>query len=333
RFGLAAVKNVGLKAVESIIEERDQNGPFKDLLDFCKRVDGSKVNRRVLEGLIQCGAYDFTGLHRSRLFGALDEVIRFCGACHDPNQMNMFASWAGDNAEANGLLQLPDLDEWDEMEKLRKEKEALGFYITGHPLDRFKKVARDFATCAIEGLTKLRDKTPVKVAGVIEHLRIKRTKRGDKMAILSLEDSTGSTEVILFPDVFSTHSPLLKGDEPLLIGGTAEVDGNIAKIIAQEIESLETVRQRTIRAVELRLHLQRISREVLEQIRDIFFRFPGECPVLFRVGAGAGKELLIEAHDHYRISPCDEVRGEIEAITGERIIFRYGGRSAYVRSS
>jgi DNA polymerase-3 subunit alpha len=333
RFGLAAVKNVGLKAVESIIEEREQDGPFKDLLDFCKRVDGSKVNRRVLEGLIQCGAYDFTAVHRSRLFGALDEVIRFCGACHDPNQMNMFASLAGDDAEANGLLQLPDLDEWDEMEKLRREKEALGFYITGHPLDRFKRVARDFATCAIEGLTNLRDKTPVKVAGVIEHLRIKRTKRGDKMAILSLEDSTGSTEVILFPDVFSTYSPLLKGDEPILIGGTAEVDGNTAKIIAQEIESLETVRQRTIKAVELRLHLQRISREVLEQIRDIFFKFPGECPVLFRVGAGAGKELLIEAHAHYKISPCDEIKGEIEAIIGEKIIFRYGGRSPYFRPS
>ncbi len=333
RFGLAAVKNVGLKAVESVIEERNQDGPFEDLLDFCKRVDGSKVNRRVLEGLIQCGAFDFTGLQRSRLYGALDEVIRFCGACHDPNQMNMFASLGGDDAAANGLLQLPDLDEWDEREKLRKEKEALGFYITGHPLDRFKTVVRDFATCAIEGLTNLRDKTPVKVAGVIENLRIKRTKRGDKMAILSLEDPTGSTEVILFPDVFTSYSVLLKGDEPLLIGGTAEVDGNSAKIIAQEMETLETVRQRTIKAVELRLHPQRISRGVLEQIRDIFFRFPGECSVLFRVDAGQGKELLIEAHDHYRISPCDEAKGEIEAIIGAKIAFRYGERSAYPSQS
>ncbi len=333
RFGLGAVKNVGLKAVESIIEERNQNGPFKDLLDFCRRVDGSKVNRRVLEGLIQCGAFDFTGLYRSRLYGALDQVISFCGACHDPNQMNMFAALAGDDAAANGLLQLPELDEWDEREKLRKEKEALGFYITGHPLDRFKAVVKDFATCAVEGLASLRDKTPVKIAGVIENLRVKRTKRGDKMAILSLEDPTGSTEVILFPDVFSSYSPLLKGDEPLLIGGTAEVDGTSAKIIAHEIQSLETVRQRTIKAVELRLHLQRISREVLEQIRDIFFRFPGECSVLFRVDAGQGKELLIEAHDHYRISPCDEIKGEIEEIIGEKIAFRYDKRSSHPRHS
>ncbi len=322
RFGLAAVKNVGLKAVESIIAERVQNGPFENLLDFCKRVDGSKVNRRVLEGLIQCGAFDFTGIHRSRLYVALDEVIRFCGACHDPNQLNMFASLGGDDAVANGLLELPDVDEWDEREKLRKEKEALGFYITGHPLDRFKKEVRGFATCVIEGLTRLRDKSTVKLAGMIENLRIKKTKRGDKMAILTLEDPTGSTEVILFPDVFRSYSYLLKSDEPLLIGGTAEVDGNSAKIIAQEIESLVSVRQRSIKGIELRLNSEKISKAVLEQIRDVFFRYPGECSVMFRVDAGQGKEVLIAAHDHYRIAPCDEVKGEIEAIIGENIIFR-----------
>ena len=290
-------------------------------------MDGSKVNRRVLEGLIQCGAFDFAHIHRSRLYGALDEVIRFCGVCQDPNQLNMFELLGGEDAGVHGLLELPEVDEWDEREKLRKEKEALGFYITGHPLDRFKAEIKRLATCAIEGLTNLRDKSQVKVAGVIEQLKIKRTKRGDRMAILVLEDATGSTEVILFPDVFNSCSPLLKGDEPLLISGTAEVDGNSAKIIAQEIESLETVQQRSIKAIELRLHLQSASREVLEQIRDIFFRYPGECSVLFRVETDQGKELIIAAHDHYRISPCDEVRGEIEAITGEKIIVRYGEKN------
>ena len=327
RFGLAAVKNVGLKAVECVIEERTHGGSFNDLLDFCKRVDGSKVNRRVLEGLIQCGAFDFAHIHRSRLYGALDEVIRFCGVCQDPNQLNMFELLGGEDAGVHGLLDLPEVDEWDEREKLRKEKEALGFYITGHPLDRFKAEIKRLATCAIEGLTNLRDKSQVKVAGVIEQLKIKRTKRGDRMAILVLEDATGSTEVILFPDVFNSCSPLLKGDEPLLISGTAEVDGNSAKIIAQEIESLETVQQRSIKAIELRLHPQSASRKVLEQIRDVFFRYPGECSVLFRVDTGQGKELIIAAHDHYRISPCDEVRGEIEAITGEKIIVRYGEKN------
>jgi DNA polymerase-3 subunit alpha len=323
RFGLAAVKNVGMKAVESIILERAENGPFEDLLDFCRRVDGSKVNRRVLEGLIQCGAFDFTGIHRARLYRALDDVINYCGVFQDPNQLNMFASLGGDTGH-RGLLALPEVEEWDEKEKLRREKEALGFYITGHPLERFQTEIRGYATCAIEGLTDLRDKSEVKVAGLIENLKIKRTKRGDKMAVVSLEDPTGSTDVIIFPNTFESYAHLLKGDEPLLVSGSAEVDGRSAKIIAQEIESLEAVRQRAIRAIELRLRPQNMSRTLLENIRDVFFKYPGECAVLFRVDMGEGKEIVIQAHQHYKILPCDEVKQEIEALTQEKVICRYG---------
>ena len=323
RFGLAAVKNVGLKAVESIIEERDNNGPFEQLLEFCKRVEGAKVNRRVLEGLIQCGALDFTGINRARLFGSLDDVIRFCGINHDPNQLNMFSSLGAD-AGTNALLELPDIDEWDEREKLRKEKEALGFYITGHPLEGFKAEVNRFATCAIEGLSSLRDKSPVKIAGVIENLKMKRTKRGDKMAILTLEDPTGSTSVIIFPDTFNKYAPLLKSDEPLLFGGTAEVDDNSVKIIAQEITSLDAIRKSTIRAIELSPNMQEISRESLETLRDIFFRYPGECSVHFRVDTGQGKEFIIAANDRFRVFPSDEIIGEIEALIGQKVICRYG---------
>jgi len=324
RFGLAAVKNVGLKAVESIIEERNTHGPFKELWDFCKRVEGSKVNRRVLEGLIQCGAFDFTGINRSRLFGSLDDVIRFCGANHDPNQLNMFSSLDGPDAVTHALIELPDMDEWDEREKLRKEKEALGFYITGHPLDRFKPEVKRFATCPLEDLSRLKDRSSVKVTGVIENLKIKRTKRGDKMAILTLEDSTGAAAIILFPDVFNTYSPLLKSDEPLLISGTAEIGDSAVKIIAQELISLEAMRQKTIKIMELGLHLQGLSKEMLETLRDIFFKYPGDCSVLFRVDTGQDKEIIIAAHDQFKILPCDEIVGEIEAVIGQKVICRYG---------
>jgi DNA polymerase-3 subunit alpha len=227
------------------------------------------------------------------------------------------------------------VDEWDEREKLRKEKEALGFYITGHPLDRFKTEVRRFATCPIEGLPNLRDKSAIKVAGVIENLRIKRTKRGEKMAVLVLEDTSGSTEVVLFPDVFNTHSALLKDDEPLLISGTAEVDGASAKIIAQGLEAMETVRQRYIKGIELPLHAPMATKDSLEQLRDVFSRYPGQCSVLFRVETGKGKALIIAAHDHYKVLPCEEMRGEIEALIGEKVTYRYGeknsnaGQSAY----
>ena len=328
RFGLAAVKNVGLKAVESVIEERTAGGPFRDLLDFCKRVDGFKVNRRVLESLIQCGAFDFTGIERSRLFASIDDAIRFSGPSQDPNQLNMFSSLSDGGSETPGLPELPDLEEWDEREKLRKEKKSLGFYITGHPLDRFKVEVERFATCTIQDLSTNNDRATVKVAGVIENLKIKRTKRGEKMAILSLEDQTGSLDVIVFPDVFNNTSPLLKSDEPLLITGTAEVDDNTVKVISQEIHSLDKVRQNAIRTLELNLPREVISKNNLEELKDIFFRYPGEASVLFRVDAGQGEEVLIAAHHRYRVSPCDEMIKELETITGQKVICSYGEKNS-----
>ena len=327
RFGLGAIKNVGLKAMESVIEERNSQGPFKDLLDLCKRVDASKVNRRIMESLIQAGAFDFTGIDRSRLFASLDEVLRFCSATHDVNQLNMFASLQGQESPAFSYLRAPENEGWDEKEKLKREKESLGFYITGHPLDRYKEEQGRFSTRHIQDVVNAQDKTSVKVAGVIESLKIKRTKRGEKMAIMTLEDQTGSMEVVVFPDAFERFSPLLKSDEPLLVTGTAEIDESAAKIIAQEINTFENVRWEAIKLIELALPRSVISREILEEIKDILFRYPGESAVQFRVSAGEGKELLVAAHPRYRVSPCHEMIHEIETLIGGKVICSYGEKN------
>ena len=323
RFGLAAVKNVGIKAVETIIEVRGKGGPFKDLSDFFKRIEGEKVNRRVLEGLIQCGAFDFTGIHRARLFASLDSIIKFYGGSHDPNQLTIFSSLAGDNSGFKGMLELADVGEWEQREKLKREKEALGFYITGHPLDEYKRELSLFTTCPVQGLSGLKDKAEVKVAGVIENLKMKRTKKGDMMAILDLEDQTGSIEVVIFPDVYNKYSVFLKSEEPLRITGIAEIDDNRSKIIAKEIESLGVLRLKAIKTVELVLKSETVSKDQLEEIRDIFFRHPGECQVLFRMDMGGGEEILIAPNNHYRISPTSEMLREVEGLTGQKVVIRY----------
>ncbi|MBC8460389.1 MAG: DNA polymerase III subunit alpha [Deltaproteobacteria bacterium] len=319
RFGLAAVKNVGLKAVESIIEEREEHGPFQNLIEFCNRVEGLKVNRRVLEGLIQCGAFDFTGIYRSRLFANLDNILKSISADYDPNQLNMFGSQDFRNGEPLGFLENSDIEEWDEKERLRKEKEALGFYITGHPLARFSIEIKHFTTCTIQDLPNQKDKSQVKIAGVVEELKIKRTRRGDKMASIHLEDLTGSTEVIVFPDVFNRCSPLLKGEEPLLITGSAEINESSAKIIAQEIVAMDSVRQKSIKAIELKFDEESISIALLEDLLDIIFRYPGDCNLLFKVNMSHGKEIIISANDRFNILPCDELIAEIETLTGNKV--------------
>lgn len=324
RFGLAAIKNVGVKAVESIIEDRDENGPFKNLSDVCRRIDGSKVNRRVLEGLIQCGALDFSGISRAVLFESLDQITQFLGASQDPNQLNMFASLGDSSGNSFELLNLAQVDEWDKSEILRREKEALGFYITGHPLDRFMDEVKHFTTCTIQDLSRQEDRSSVSVAGMVEKLKAKRTKRGDKMAILSLEDPSGSVEVVLFPDVFASHSALLKNDEPILVTGTVEVDEGGGKIICQKIASMETVKQNAIKALELPIDGQAISRENLEDIKDIIIGYPGDCSLVFRIKTAQGKDVFVEADRHYHVFPCNELIGEIESILGSKAHYRYG---------
>ncbi|MCJ7682896.1 MAG: DNA polymerase III subunit alpha, partial [Desulfobacteraceae bacterium] len=318
RFGLVAVKNVGLKAVELVIEERDSHGPFGDLLDFCRRVDGSKVNRRVLEGLIQCGAFDFTGAYRSRLFAGLDDALRICGANHDPNQLNMFGPLSFGNGESGGLLELPEIAEWNEREMLRREKEALGFYITGHPLASFHDEIERFTSCLVHDLPAQKDKSQVKIAGIVESLKIKRTKRGDKMAVIHLEDLTGSTEVVIFPDLFAAVSPLLKGDEPLLITGGAEIGDSAAKILAKEIETLSSLKLNSVKAIRLTLESGGPSMEVLEDLRDIVFKFPGECKLIFKVDVPEGEEVMVSVHGRFNVLPCSEFLAEVDGLMGHR---------------
>jgi DNA polymerase-3 subunit alpha len=286
-----------------------------------------------MESLIQCGAFDFAGVPRAKLFFSIDEVMRHCGAAQDPNQLNMFSARQDDDTSAYGLPQLPDCEEWDEKEKLRKEKESLGFYITGHPLDRFKSEVARLATSTIQDLGSLTDKKTVSVAGVIAELKIKRTKRGDKMAILTVEDQTGSTEVIVFPDVFSRYSPFLKSDEPLLFTGVAEVDDNNVKIISQEIIPLEKVREKVVRAIELALRSDWISKDHLEEIKDVFFRYPGDSSVFFRIPTVSDKEIVIAAHPRYRVMPCSELIKEIEGMIGQKVIYKYGEKNTNHRYS
>jgi len=330
RFGLAAVKNVGLKAVEFIIEEREQNGPYPDLLTFCRRVGTGKVNRRVLESLILCGAFDYTGIHRARLFAGLDDVLRSCGANHDPNQLNIFGSLAEQQGAGQGFLELPDVEEWRERERLKREKEALGFYITGHPLDRFSREITLVTDCSIQDIPAQKDKNRIRIAGVVEELKLKRTKKGDKMAVIQVEDLSGSVEVIVFPDLFVRCSWLFKNDDPLFITGTVEKGDRATKMIAQEIITLNMVRQQLIKAIEVSLDRESASRDSLEDLRDLAFRFPGECRLRFRIVLDQGKQITVTANPRFSVLPCPELISELEQLTGNRVTEIMAGSAATI---
>jgi len=319
RFGLAAVKNVGIKAVEAIVDERESNGPFTSLTGFCRRVDKSKVNKRVLEGLIQCGAFDFTGVFRSRLFASLSHALAFGGMSEDPNQLNMFDLFPSKEEEER-TFEPQDMDEWEDDEKLRREKESLGFYITGHPLDRFMDVMNELAITTTLDLTAMRDKSVVRLAGLINSMRIKRTKRGEKMAVINLEDKSGFTEVVVFPDVFAKCASLLNDDRPLLITGEVEAGDNLVKIRAQDIVALETVKQKSIKSILIPVSQEGLTRSSLMKLKDLIFRYPGECRLTFRIDLGGSRNATVAAHSRYSVTPEENVIGEIESLVGTKVI-------------
>src|SRR5262245_9968138 len=239
RFGLAAVKNVGEKAVEVILESRAKEGPFDSLYDFCRRVDLAAVNRRVIESLIKCGAFDSTQMSRARMLAALDEAIRVGQAFQrdsQSNQIDIFGLLGGDNKAVKKLGHVyPEVAEWSVQQSLAFEKEALGFYITGHPLDKYDKVIKKITTGTIAELKEKAAAGDVKISGVVSALKLRNTKKGDRYGSFNLEDKSGFVEVVAWPDVYRRSVEFLNSDDPIYVKGRIEVGEERMQIFANEI--------------------------------------------------------------------------------------------------
>lgn len=242
RFGLAAVKNVGEKAVEVILESRAKEGSFDSLFDFCRRVDLTAVNRRVIESLIKCGAFDSTQLSRARMLAALDEAIRVGQAFQrdsQSNQIDIFGLLGGDNKAAKKPGHVyPEVEEWSVQQSLAFEKEALGFYITGHPLDKYDRVIKKITGGTIAELKEKAATGDVKITGVVSALKLRNTKKGDRYGSFNLEDKSGFVEVVAWPDVYRKSVELLNADDPIFVKGRMEVGEDRMQIFANEITPL-----------------------------------------------------------------------------------------------
>jgi len=242
RFGLEAVKGVGSSAIEAIIEARDTK-KFTSFFDFCSRVDSRRVNKKVIESLIKAGALDSMG-RRAQLTLALDTVMDAATKAQrekSSGQMSMFES------HQTTFQELPETDEWSESERLMMEKDALGFYITGHPLRRYKEKLERFSVTPTHELQELKDKEEVTVGGIIRGLRKRQTKtKGDLMAYLTMEDLYGSVDIIVFPNLYRESINILSQETPIIISGHIEKnDEKGLKIIAKKIISMEDGEQTT----------------------------------------------------------------------------------------
>jgi DNA polymerase-3 subunit alpha len=299
RFGLAAVKNVGGAALDSFMEEGGKDGPFMSLGDFCARVDSRKVNKRVIESLVKSGAFDSTGARRSQLFAILDQAMDHAQAAQrdkESGQLSLFSLMPTEVKEQSTVIPLPDIPEWPDQEKLAAEKETVGFYITGHPLDDFRRELSDICSTKISDLAELSDNIAVRVGGLFSSYKEHKSKKGDRMAFAVLEDTVGRVEVLVFPTAFAKSSHLLDAGQPVVVQGKLQKEEDQgAKIIADDILTLEEARLQYTSETKIMLKADLVNTGRLTELKKALQQNHGPCPVMLTLHFAGRGEADIES--------------------------------------
>jgi DNA polymerase-3 subunit alpha len=337
RFGLGAVRGVGEAALDAVFEARSSGGPFRDLFDFASRVDARRLNRGVLEALVFCGAFDSTfpkGVTRAQAFKALDGALdqaRNASRDRERGQTNLFALLSGDDEPVTSAASYPAAPPWDLRELLKNEKGSLGFYVSGHPLDRYGKDMGRFGVVPISSLASREDWAAVKVAGMVENYKEKIPKgTKTKIAFFDLEDTSGRVSVKVRDKALAQYGDLLVRGEPLLISGKlsfppapedAEEGDSTPReptLLINEAQLLSTVICSSTRVMILRLPGDRIRREQIVQVRQVLMNHQGPCAVQIIVDVGNNAEAILTLPN--RATPSDEVLGGLERIFGEKLV-------------
>lgn len=320
-FGLGAVKNVGEGAVLSILEARGEGGPFCSLDDFTRRVDLRKVNKKVVESLIKCGALDGMGFSRRAMTEALDSAMEQASGFQKEKlegQFNLFAS----ECEPNGSLadqSIPNLPEWEDLVKLQHEKDIMGFYVTGHPLMNFQEIIGRYANASSDTLATLEPPATVRMAGIIKKTKEITTKKGERMAFASLEDLAGITEVTVFSDLYSQTRDLIHSGEPLMISGVREGDKESPKVLAQEIYRIEEAPRRLSKGIQIKLSARGADPGNMKDLKAVLTRHRGRLPVKLHVVIPNRSETIINLSS-FTCDPTEDFLAEVKDTLGYQAV-------------
>jgi len=321
RFGLAAIKNVGEGAVDSIIAIRDDGGRFRSFADFCRRIDPHKVNKRVLEGLIRVGAFDSTGARRAQLAAVLDRAMEEAAAAQQERvrgQTNIFGDQA-EAAEGGADLMgppLPDVPEWDQAQRLKYERELTGFYITAHPLAPFASAIKKFSTTTSAHLSEVGDGKEVKLCGIVSTVKQMTTKKGDRMAYVQLEDLHGLFELIAFPDLYRSAGALLVPESVVQVTGIVDRAEKGTRLKGTKVEVLTDLQSRSVAKVNLRVGSGPDAAARLAQLQQVLRRHPGQTAVTLTFCLSADLEADTSPLPNVTILPSDLFVTEVEGVLG-----------------
>ncbi len=331
-YGLGAIKGVGEGAIESIIESRNSGGPYKDFQDFCNRVDLRRCNKRVIETLVKSGALDDMGCTRATLFKVIPEATKAAEQFTKAEAVGQDDLFGGDffatgslDSTAEEAAGFEPLEEWPEDERLRYEKDTLGLYLTGHPIDQYLDELKNFITHRLVELNPEK-KQNIVIAGLIIGIRTINTKRG-LMAIVTIDDRSARQEITLFSEQFTEFKDILIKDSVIVVSGELRLDhysGN-ARINVNHIYDLDEARNHFARRLAVSLHREQIDNDFIEQFRELLSTFSedGECPVVCYY-RGEKAKAAMRLGDNWRVHLNRELIQRLEHLTGHssKIIYR-----------
>ena len=320
-YGLGAIRGVGEGPIGAIVEARQLNGPFQDLFDFCRRVDPKRMNKRTLEALIRSGALDTLGPSRAVLAAALDDALK-AAAQTQTNQnlgmVDMFGEAFAEEVESDAYAEYRGTREWTDKERLAGEKETLGLYLTGHPIDEYEEELERFVSTRISDLKPSRE--PQRVAGLVVGLRTMKSKRGDTMAFITLDDRTGRIEASLFGELFEALRGQIEADQVLIVEGEVSSDdysGGL-RLRGKEVTPMVAARTRYGQAVELSLDGAMVNGRLVDTLRDSLepHRNSEGLPVRLRY-RNAEATGWLELDAAWKVSPTDDLLIRLREVQGQ----------------
>ncbi len=317
RFGLLAIKNVGKGASESIVSARTK-AKFKSLEDLCSRIDLRLANRKVLESLIKCGALDCFGILRARMFTSLDAILERSQRMQkekSSGQLSFFDQAITSNGFGKTTEILADCKEWPEPQLLSFEKDMLGFYVSGHPLARYAKQLKRFASCSTANLHEHKDQDSIKIVGLIAKIKQTLTRaKQEKMAILKLEDLNGVIEALVFPRAFSKVSRYILPNTIVLIRGTLNLTEDTPKIVVEDLFPFEEI-YRLITAMSI--NLSGIKENIFESLKTLLSEHKGSVPIYLRLDTPAKARVQMVVGENLYVSPSEKLIQELDEMLGE----------------
>jgi DNA polymerase-3 subunit alpha len=321
RFGLAAVKGVGTRAVEEIIRAREDIGQFESIYHLCQLIDNRLVNRGALEALIKAGAFDSLGGHRGQTMAALEDAIAIGNKLQkdkQAGQMSFFDTFEQDDDIKQDAVKLPDVAPWPESLLLQNEKDVLGMYVTSHPLAQYAEKIHYYSTAHTNTLRDLAANTEVIIGGIIARIRFCVTKNGRgagaRMAIFTLEDLNGSVDCVIFPDALALYEYLMQPDQMVFLRGGVDFRREDPSIRVNKVYDMHCAEEMLTDAVLIQFDSELINKKNLELFKNLCHSHPGKCPVYIQIATKSNMRVVIQIDS--AVKPDTEFCRKLETLAG-----------------